>query len=158
MLRQNKAIRPYLAALLKFPSPEDASLFYDVFYTSCLKLAACWNLTKQQSMTTEVLDQCIIKTTEAYFLVKPSLANIATMHQTTYGDNVFIDGNEENAPFDLMVDVERIGQVLFKDSKSRPEMVFFDLPDVSTKPSSQQSQNQTKPTQSDGERLENDIS
>lgn len=81
-------------------------------------------------MTTEVLDMCIKQASEAYYLIQPSLTNIATMKQSTYGDNIFIDGKEENSPFDLMVDIDRIGQVLFKNHKARPEITFFEMPDI----------------------------
>jgi hypothetical protein len=45
-----------------------------------------------------------------------------------------LDGNKDNAPFDLMKDIEDIKNILFNDKNGPkiPEMIYYSMPSVDT--------------------------
>ncbi len=132
LLFQNKDIREEIWHILQVPPMSNTEVFYETYYNACTKLNKCITPWKQPQFyqDTKMLKKCIEDTTKAYILSKTSNINMAKIQQSTQWENIFIDGNEDNWPYDLLADIQYIGDVIFKWNKERPETLFFEMPTV----------------------------
>jgi len=130
MLYQNKNIRNILSDILKVPSYQDFDIFYDTFYSSCMKLNRCLypDKTDRQLQTTENLRLCVSETSTAYYWLLQNISRANSSTKILNGENIFLDGNSENSSFDLLVDINLIWKVMFKWDAIAPETLFFDMP------------------------------
>ncbi|MEI8091159.1 MAG: hypothetical protein WCG98_02685 [bacterium] len=54
-----------------------------------------------------------------------------TMSQSNYGEDLYRNGNKSDSDFDLLLDINDIGNIFFSSFKSTPEMLFYALPTAS---------------------------
>lgn len=144
LLYQNKNIRGTLGEIMQIPSPGNTTVFYETFYTACMKLNKCIYPDKAETyfQKEENLTQCVNQATTAFLLAQQYASSFAEVTQGTYGENVYQDGDPDNASFDLLLDIQYIGDVLFKGNKEVPESLFFDLPTVQATKRSEENQHE----------------
>ena len=101
----------------------------ELFYTSCKKLLTCTN-GREPAMTRPQQLHCIDLTSTIFSLSRTHIGLQDASKQLNYADNIFADGNINNASFDLMNDLKKIGDILYKDNKQPVEVLFYEFPTV----------------------------
>lgn len=68
-------------------------------------------------------------------IVQESLTNTMSIsaQQTTLdnanrGDDMFFNGTLDDSPYDLLLDMQLIGDVLFKSNTAAPQVILYDFP------------------------------
>ena len=55
---------------------------------------------------------------------------LSSMTQTNFGEDFFRNGTLEDSPFDLLYDIQQVGNVMFEWFKEMPAVLFYQLPQV----------------------------
>jgi len=54
--------------------------------------------------------------------------DLFTTKQSNFGEDLFVNGSLEDSDFDLLVDIDKIGQKLFQSVTSPIQTLFYELP------------------------------
>ena len=88
----------------------------------------CYN--NEEITERKQLEYCKNIATDAYYMGKINSSNANALDSANFGDNIFVDNRMDNSDFDIMVDIKRIGDVLFEGNKEPAEILFFKFPTV----------------------------
>ena len=100
---------------------------------SCQKVLYClWTNTSQKIDSRKELQDCYNIIYNRYQTRMSMWSNYLSQPIVNNTDNIFLDGNKDNAPFDLMEDIEDIKNILFNDKNGPkiPEMIYYSMPSV----------------------------
>ncbi len=118
---------------------ENIQIPYKDFAKSCDKVMECktWEKSKSPHLT------CQDITYQQFLDNYQNVINSYTMREWIYGKNFFQDANPDNSLFDLLIDVETIGKILFQWFKSAKtaQVLFYSMPTQSN--STQDTNNNT---------------
>lgn len=103
--------------------------FYEDFWNSCSKLYACYN--DEKVTNARQTQYCKDIAVDAYNMWKIHSDIQNSLMNANYWSNIYVDNDKTNGSFDLLVDIERIANVLFESNKQPSEILFFKLPTVS---------------------------
>jgi len=104
-----------------------ASISDGDFADACVQVFVCANnqveLTKKEREKLYTLD-----TYEQFYqsiAVRSDALN--TLEDPNYGDDLFANKKQDDAPYDLLYDIERIGNILYSHNDPATEIQFYDL-------------------------------
>jgi hypothetical protein len=136
----NNDIQWALAVINENTSPEDNASFA----SSCIKLIQCMWGTKEISANTSSItakaganlqdlwfQTCKTYATEVYNAKSRILAPTISLSSTVQWNDLFYNGEANDAPYDLLLDIQRIGDVLFSDNQQTDKTLFFTFPNNS---------------------------
>lgn len=109
------------------------------FLDACRVLIKCINSTSSQSQqlisvdTAVGLDICRNAVLKRYANVRSQLIMQQSFENSKW-DEIFANGSLDDSSFDLMVDIQEIGNLFFTSNKPAQEVLFFKMPQVN-KPS-----------------------
>lgn len=116
-----------------------ASLDDGEFADACVQVYLCANnqtdLAKKDRnklYTLNTYEQCqrIVQTIHQSIVVRSELLN--SLEDTNYGDDLFANRKQDDAPYDLLYDIERIGNILYSHNDPATEIQFYDLRPVAS--------------------------
>lgn len=108
------------------------SISGDAVVKSCTKIALCVQPDENSKNATEE-----VYTQERYALCRNTVydafdnsfsiaAKLNTLDAVNNGDDIFFNGTLDDSPFDLLLDIQKIGDILFKSNEKAPETSFYD--------------------------------
>jgi hypothetical protein len=56
--------------------------------------------------------------------------NLQSFNQNNFGDDLFWNGSLDDSDYDLMIDINNIGDLFFQSFKPVTEIVFYSLPNI----------------------------
>ncbi len=59
-------------------------------------------------------------------------SSLETMKNINYGDEFLVNGNPDDGPYDLLLDIQAIGDILFTHNDGPSEIHFYDMEQVGT--------------------------
>lgn len=111
------------------------------FVSACTKAYACisWNPFNAESSKTYTVQSrdCSRVVHNTYQTTQLRLSASAALQQSSRGDEIFQDGTLDNSPYDLLLDIKNIGDVMFQVNKEPTPIsagLFFAFPELSWKP------------------------
>ena len=72
-------------------------------------------------------DLCETIVTETYETMSTWIMSLETIKNINYGDDLLLNGKHDDGPFDLLADIETIGDVLFAHNDDPSEVHFFSM-------------------------------
>ena len=127
---------PIWRELLAFLERKDllASLDDEYFADACVQVFLCAN--KNTKLTTQdrkrlytlnTYEQCqrIVQSIHQDIAIRSE--NFLALEDTNYGDDLFANRKEDDAPYDLLYDIEAIGNILYTHNDPATEIQFYDL-------------------------------
>lgn len=118
---------------ISYPSKNDIEKSYQ-------KLLACRTTT--QVDTSKVIasqyqiEQINNEITDAYLSLYANSYMLSTIDQTNFWSDLFWNGDQDDSDFDLLVDINAVGKLMFEEFKESPEVFFYKLPTIDS-PSTQ---------------------
>lgn len=115
---------------------EEVSLWE--FDDSCMKVIGCYYYDYLQwqnppvdiddlSFTNELADTCKWLVVDLYGTMQMRASSHESMRDANFGDELFVNGNAVDSPYDLLVDIEKIGDLLFSHNDDPAEIHFYDM-------------------------------
>ena len=109
------------------------------FAGACIRMASCiewkydvWTETKLATKTTYLTDDgfnnCKNYATVAYNLQSSVLSSVISLATTTVWNDIYYNGTLDDSPYDLLVDIQRIGDVLFATNEKTDKVLFYTFP------------------------------
>lgn len=103
---------------------------------SCVKIAQCVKGTKdaqsaaalEDAYTQEAYPLCRQVVSQQFTSTLPIAMKQNTLDSANHGDDMFFNGTLEDSPFDLLVDMQKIGDVLFVSNTEAPQVTLYDFP------------------------------
>ncbi len=108
------------------------------FDTSCLKVIGCYyyDYLQEQSppiaikdlaLTNNASDTCRWLVTDLFWTMQMRTSAIESLKDTNFGDELFANAEPTDAPYDLLVDIEQIGDLLFSHNDDPSEIHFYSM-------------------------------
>jgi hypothetical protein len=109
------------------------------FAEACVQVYLCANADQELSKkdirrlyTLQTYEQCQNIVQTIYQSIHVRSTSLTTLEDTNYGDDIFANRKEDDAPYDLLYDIERIGNILYGHNDPATEIHFYDLRPVSS--------------------------
>jgi hypothetical protein len=111
-----------------------ASLNDGEFADACVQVYLCANKQtalgkkdRERLYTLNTYEQCqrIVQTIHQSIVVRADALN--SLEDTNYGDDLFANRKQDDAPYDLLYDIERLGNILYNHNDPATEIQFYDL-------------------------------
>jgi len=99
----------------------------DVFIATCDQLMQCVDWKK--SMTPHT--RCKQLVVQSYSVAYRDYVIQQSFDKENYGKNLFQNGNEDDSSYDLLIDIQNIGNLLFEGNKPTVEVLFYQFPEYS---------------------------
>ena len=112
----------------------------DAFGDSCVEVVRCYlreeygqvagdtkDYLESLVYNTTVYEACTSVVENTYKDMRLKLSSLATLQDINYGDDMFINADEEDSPYDLLIDVEVIGNVLFAHNDPASEIHAYSI-------------------------------
>lgn len=121
-----KTFREFQAIIADSADPDEFYVTSTWFTESCNKFMQC--KTKKDSSPPHITCQNELNT--AFQEAKVNLEEKLSIRMSNYGSDFFQNGNAEDGAFDLLVDVENVGNALFEWFKPAKdsEVLFYSMP------------------------------
>ncbi len=106
----------------------------DQLVRSCVRVAQCakWQDFQEfqlnDNYSQEAYTYCRQVVSQAFTNTISIAAKKNTMDAANRGDDIFYNGSLDDSPFDLLLDMQMIGDVLFKSNTAAPEVILYDFP------------------------------
>lgn len=109
------------------------------FDKSCLAVYACYNndaLTAQWvdiprlKYSQDVFWSCTTTVDDLFLVMYQRASTLETMKNVNYGDDFLANANPDDGPYDLLLDIQAIGDVLFAHNDGPSEIHFYDMEPV----------------------------
>ena len=107
---------------------------------SCVRIVQCAKgvtaatdvkaLTDSYTQGTYPLCRQIIS--DAYSNTLSIISRQNTLDAANHGDDIFYNGTLDDSPYDLLKDMQLIGDVLFKSNTPAPQVILYNYPNVSS--------------------------
>jgi len=108
----------------KKPSKED-------IITSYKKFLSCQNLLDLKQEYIEAINYSI---NALYYREYRNTYDMNNLNENTYWSDFFRNGTMDDSAYDLLLDINRVGTLLFDNFKEAPEILFYRLPKAPTTP------------------------
>lgn len=103
---------------------------------SCVKIAQCvkgksdaQSATElENAYTQEVYPLCRQTVSNQFTSTLPLALKQNTLDSANHGDDMFYNGTLDDSPFDLLVDMQKIGDLLFVSNTEAPQVTLYDFP------------------------------
>lgn len=100
---------------------------------SCFKIAQCVRQADhepnsssiEESYSLETYPLCTSTIQKAYTDTIGVIGKVNRLSNANNGDDIFYNGKLDDSPFDLLVDIQLIGDVLFKNNTKAPEVTLY---------------------------------
>jgi hypothetical protein len=127
VLSDSKNLYLFQGLLSKDLDEKELFVNYEDFADSCNKVMQC--TTKKNSNPPHT--ECINMIENAFASAQKDLKYQHELRMGNYGKDFFQNANSEDSPFDLLVDIEMIGNILFEGFKpsSEAEVLFYTMPE-----------------------------
>ena len=66
----------------------------------------------------------------SFSLLEQNTKDMQTFNQDNYGEDMFINGSTDDSNYDLIIDIDRIGNLLFNSFKAPTETLFYKFPKI----------------------------
>jgi len=109
----------------QYPTNED-------YLKSCHVFMWCFYKVSNYNETSAILKNCSMKANDIYSQMYINYDNIAAFDQINFADDLFWNGKIDDADYDLLYDIDIIWKILFEWSKSPPQVLYYQFPDVSS--------------------------
>jgi len=96
--------------------------------SSCLNVINCIASGDVQTIGKKDISFCTQTINDIYDIVKQYAQLVQPMSQQSYGSQRYENGTLDDSSFDLLVDIEAIGNILFSNNKPTPQTYFFEFP------------------------------
>lgn len=105
----------------------------DDIVKSCVRIAQCVHKTAgvrslTDSYTQDTYPLCTKTVQEAFTNTISLVAKQNSLDSANHGDDIFYNGSLDDSPYDLLLDMQLIGDVLFKSNVQAPQIIFYDFP------------------------------
>lgn len=97
-------------------------------FAACKTYYACQGDTAP--MTNRRFQACSDHIQSLYVVAKTQLQWLHSIDQMHYGDNIFYDGNPDNASYDLLVDISQITDLIYESNELPGETFFYEFPSI----------------------------
>jgi hypothetical protein len=77
--------------------------------------------------TNQARSDCQRIVEDGYEMMSVSVSTISAMKDINYGDDMLINAKRDDGPFDLLQDIEQIGNLLFAHNDPPTEIHFYDV-------------------------------
>ncbi len=101
------------------------------FAWACIKMTSCMQrkpVTASSVMTDAGFTQCKNYGTTAYNLQSSVLSSVVSLGTTTVGNDIYYNGTLDDSPYDLLVDIQHIGDILFATNEQTDKVLFYTFP------------------------------
>lgn len=107
---------------------------WDSFIYACKKLSNClakWDVQYQRNeesqtyYSPQVYDSCLNMVASAYRVAKLDSDTFSNLIQTNYWDDIYINWTMQDSSFDILVDIQNIGKLLFDKNKEAKSLRFY---------------------------------
>lgn len=118
------------------------------FTTACLKTTACiqkksrrsterlamekggnaLTLWRTNNLTDTAYNACRNYAFAAYQKTSSIISNMTSLSTTAVGNDIYYNGTLDDSPFDLLVDIQAIGDILFAQNEKTDSMLFYTFP------------------------------
>lgn len=98
------------------------------FVDACKKVFQClWKQTpsEQQQYTIETYNQCMSTITSLHATLTPTIKDANSLKNLNYWDEMFANGSLEDSSYDVLIDIENIGKIFFRDNKQPKKISFY---------------------------------
>lgn len=109
------------------------------FDQSCLAVYACYN---KDTLTSKWVDidnlkfsdtvyrSCTSTVDDIFMIMYQRASSLESMKNVNYGDDFLVNGNPDDGPYDLLLDIQAIGDILFAHNDGPSEIHFYDMQQV----------------------------
>jgi hypothetical protein len=111
------------------------------FDKSCLAVYACYNkdeLTAQWvdisniKLSDQVYRSCTTTVDDLFMVMYHRASSLESMKNVNYGDEFLVNGDPDDGPYDLLLDIQAIGDILFTHNDGPSVIHFYDMDQVWT--------------------------
>ena len=109
----------------------------DAFFNqSCKEIYKCyyrdeleekWIEFENLALSTDVVDSCMGIVETIFGIMYQRASTLERMKNVNYGDEFLLNARPEDGPFDLLLDAEAIGDVLYAHNDNPAEIHFYDM-------------------------------
>ena len=99
----------------------------DEINKSYKKFFACKNITNPSAADRTSVNN---EVQNVYYEWYANAYSLSTINQNNFGSDLFRNGSLDDSDFDLFVDIEEIGKLLFDQFTESPEILFYRLPTI----------------------------
>lgn len=94
---------------------------------ACNKILTCTNGKSSAQTDISITDynQCVSMIKSDYQLYKATIQNDASMFRWVAKNDLFINGNTQDSPYDLLADIQAISSVIFLNVQNAPEIYSY---------------------------------
>lgn len=106
----------------------------DQLVRSCVRIAQCAKgqefkeFQVSENYSQEAYTYCRQIASQAFNNTISITAKKNTIDAANRGDDMFYNGSLDDSPFDLLLDMQMIGDVLFKSNTAAPQVILYDFP------------------------------
>ncbi len=108
-----------------YPSDED-------YLRSCYIFMWCFYKITNYKDSPYIRQTCATKANDIYSQIYINHNSISTFDQINFADDIFWNGKLDDADYDLLYDIDVIGKILFESSKTPPQVLYYQFPDVNS--------------------------
>lgn len=107
------------------------------FTTACIKATACIQRTnkpnnlltqKTATLTDDAYSDCRNYALAAYQKTSSIVSNMTSLSTSTIGNDIYYNGTLDDSPYDLLVDIQDIGKIMFENNEQSDSMLFYTFP------------------------------
>ncbi len=138
-------IRNQIQAALSVVSSQTSFYEQSSFAWACTKMMSCMqrkpvkagniidsvSTTKWTYLTDEAFQECKRYTAVAYNLQSSVLWNVINLASTNLWNDMYYNGTLDDSPYDLLIDIQNIGDVLFAWNEQTAKTLFYTFPNNS---------------------------
>lgn len=107
---------------VKYPTTDDIKKSYQKFLVCNTDIT--WSATQLQ------IDAVNNKIESLYMELYTNHYSLSTIDTANFWSDLFRNGTLDDSDFDLLVDINAIGKLLFEEFKETPEILFYRLPEI----------------------------
>ncbi len=109
----------------QYPTNED-------YLKSCYIFMWCFYWIYDYKDTPYIREACATKANDIYSQMYIAYDSIASFDQINFGDDMFWNGKLDDADYDLLYDIDIIWKILFESSKTSPQVLYYQFPDINS--------------------------
>ncbi|MFZ2912184.1 MAG: hypothetical protein WAZ75_03810 [Candidatus Absconditicoccaceae bacterium] len=109
----------------QYPTNED-------YLKSCYVFMGCFYGIYDYEDSPYIRKTCATKANDIYSQMYINGDSIASFDQINFGDDMFRNGKLDDADYDLLYDIDVIGKILFESSKTPPQVLYYQFPDINS--------------------------
>lgn len=109
----------------QYPSNED-------YLKSCYIFMWCFYGIYDYEDSPYIRKTCVTKANDIYSQMYINGDSIASFDQINFGDDMFWNGKLDDADYDLLYDIDIIWKILFESSKTPPQVLYYQFPDINS--------------------------